>query len=381
MAVAKERAAKTGAAKDDARAAALEAFLKENKTVHRLTDPGLKIPVVPSGAISLDWAIGAGGFPKGRIIELYGGEGGGKTTLALTVAANVQKEGGNVGLVDSENGFNPELAKALGVNTDTFVVFQPNHGEDAINMVSKMIESKAFDMVIVDSVAAMTPKAEIDGEVEQQFMGLHARLMSRFMRRVAAANGENGVMLVLINQLRKNIGGYVAFDDTTGGRAIKFYSSLRIEVKTGSNDKLMMGKEQYGHTIHATVKKNRFAAPFKEATFDLIYGKGIDGTGSLLEVAVKLGVIQQNGAYYTEVSTGERFSEIDPETKKVKQVVGKDNVKAYLRNNPDVYERILAAVKAEMTGDLVEYSEEDLVPGGYTEDDFSEEELTEELTE
>lgn len=344
---------------DDARAGALNDFMKTMSkekpgAVRRLSDGGLKIPVVTTGAISLDWAIGAGGFPRGRIIELFGGEGGGKTTLALTVAANVQREGGNVALVDSENGFNPDLARALGIDEDRFVVFQPNNGEEAIAMVDKMIQSKAFDMVIVDSVAAMTPKAEIDGEMEQQFMGLHARLMSRFMRRVAGIANENNVMLVLINQLRKNIGGYIAFDETPGGRAIKFYSSLRVEVKSNSGDKLIRNKVQYGHTITATVKKNRFAAPFRQATFDLIYGEGIDGAGSLLEVAVNMGIVAQSGAYYTEVATGERFSELDEETGKLKVAVGKDNVKALLRNNKEVYERILAAVRAAMEDDLEE---------------------------
>lgn len=348
---------------DQSRASALDAFMKEmNKErpgqVRRLSDGALRIPVVSTGAISLDHAIGAGGFPRGRIIELFGGEGGGKTTLALTVAVNVQKEGGNVGLVDSENGFNPDLALALGMDMDRFVVFQPNHGEEAIDMVDKMAKSGAFDMIIVDSVAAMTPKAEIDNEVEQQSMGLQARLMSKFMRRVAGVVNEQNVMLVLINQLRKNLGGYIAYDETTGGRAIKFYASLRVEVKSGSGDKLMQGKEQIGHTITATVKKNRFAAPFKVGKFDLIYGKGIDGYGSLLDVAVELGVVNQAGAYFTEVATGERFSQLDPETGKTKQIVGKENVKAFIRSNPDVYERILATVKAQMEGALEDIPED-----------------------
>lgn len=345
------------AAVEDARAGALDDFMKAMSkdkpgAVRRLSDGGLKIPVVTTGAISLDYAIGAGGFPRGRIIELFGGEGGGKTTLALTVAANVQKEGGNVGLVDSENGFNPELAHSLGIDPERFVVFQPNYGEEAVDMVHRMVTSGAFEMVIVDSVAAMTPKAEIDAEVEQQSMGLQARLMSKFMRRVAGPTNEHDVMLVLINQLRKNLGGYIAYDETPGGRAIKFYSSLRVEVKTNSGDKLMRGKEQYGHTITATVKKNRFAAPFRVGTFDLIYGQGIDGAGSLLEVAIKMGIILQTGAYYSEAATGERFSQLDPESGKLKQVIGKENVKELLRTDAELNARILATVRATMEGEL-----------------------------
>jgi recombination protein RecA len=366
--VARTTKAQVASVVDDVKANALDAFLKNiNKdkelagTVRRLSDPAMKVPMLETGAISLDFALG-GGLPRGKIIELFGGEGGGKTTLALSVAAGVQRAGGNVALVDSENGFNPDLGKIMGIDPDRFVVFQPNYGEEAIKMVDEMSKSKAFDLIIVDSVAAMTPKAEIDGEVEQQTMGLQARLMSKFMRRVAGITNETGTTLLLINQLRKNLGGYVAFDETTGGRAIKFYASTRIEVKTLSGDKLMNGKDQYGHSVNFKIAKSRYSKPFQVGKFDLIYGKGIDGAGSLLEVAVSTGVINQSGAYYTEVATGERLSEVDAETGKVKQVVGKDNVKALLKRDKELYDRILASVQASMDGTLEEVEPEEMDP-------------------
>ena len=328
---------------EEARSAALDLFLNSMKKerpneVLRLNEPGSKVNIdtISTGIISLDLAIGSGGFPKGRIVELYGGEGGGKTTVALTVAANVQKLGGNIGFIDAEHGLNRQLCENVGIDANKFVVSQPSSGEDTIEMVEKMIKSGAFDMIIVDSVAAMTPKAEIDGEVEQQFMGLHARLMSRFMRRVASVANEHNVMLVLINQIRKNIASYGAPDESTGGKAIKFYSSLRIEVKTTSAKKLTVDGEAIGHTVTATIKKNRLGAPHTTAEFDLIYGKGIDSTGSLIDVAEKLGVLIRNGGYYTLASTGERISEVDSEGK-LRSVLGRETFKTYLRNNPEFF--------------------------------------------
>jgi recombination protein RecA len=338
------------AAAEEGRAAALDSFLNQMQKdrpnqVLRLNDPGARvnIDVVPTGAISLDVAIGAGGFPRGRIIELYGGEGGGKTTVALTVAANTQKLGGNVGFIDAEHGLNRQLCENIGIDPSRFVVFQPDNGEQAIDMVEQMIRSGAFDMIIVDSVAAMTPKAEIDAEVEQQFMGLHARLMSKFMRRVAGISNEKNVMLVLINQVRKNLAAYGTPDETTGGKAIKFYSSLRIEVRTSSSKKLTVDGEVVGHTVTATVKKNRLGAPHTAAEFDLIYGKGVDGSGALLDVAEKVGVLVRSGAYYTDQITGERLSETDIDGK-VRSVVGKEAAKSLLRRDDELRLRLETAV-------------------------------------
>ena len=351
-----KKTAALAAAEDQSRADALDSFLgamsKERPNeVLRLNDATrTNIEVVPTGAISLDVAIGAGGFPKGKIIELFGGEGGGKTSVALTVAANYQRAGANIGFVDAEHGLNRNLCTNIGIDPSKFVVYQPDSGEDTIDMVEKMIRSRAFDMIIVDSVAAMVPKAEIEAEIDQQFMGLHARLMSRFMRRIAGPANEFGVMVVLVNQVRKNLAAYGTPDETTGGKAIKFYSSLRIEVRTSGSKKITVGNEVVGHTILATIKKNRLGAPHTTAEFDIIYGKGIDGNGSLLDVAERTGVLDRSGAYYTEVATGERISEPDEEGR-VRPVVGKEAVKALLRRNDELRNRLTEAVYAALEGD------------------------------
>ena len=352
----KKKTAVPLAAVDESRAEALNAFLggmaKEKPgAVNRLNDAvKTNIDVVPTGAISLDVAIGAGGFPRGKIIELFGGEGGGKTTVALTVAANAQKSGGNIGFVDAEHGLNRQLAENIGIDPSRFVVYQPDSGEDAIDMVENMIKSRAFEVIIVDSVAAMVPKAEIEAEMDQQFMGLHARLMSRFMRRVAHLANENNVMLILINQVRKNLAAYGTPDETTGGKAIKFYASLRIEVRTSGSKKITVGNDIVGHTVVATVKKNRLGPPHTQAEFDILYGRGLDGSGSLLDVAEKLGVLNRAGAYYTETATGERLSETD-EDGKVRSIVGKEAVKSLLRRDDALRERLTTAVYAALEGD------------------------------
>lgn len=340
---------KTIISAEDERSDALSSFLGQMSkdrpgSVMRLNDNNkVNIDVIPTGAISLDVAIGAGGFPRGKIIELFGGEGGGKTTVALTVAANAQKLGGNIGFIDAEHGLNRQLCNNIGIDPNKFVVFQPDNGEQAIDMVEQMIRSRAFDVIIVDSVAALTPKAEIEAEVEQQFMGLHARLMSKFMRRVAGLANENNVMLILVNQIRKNLAAYGTPDETTGGKAIKFYASLRIEVRTSGSKKITKGSDVVGHTVLATVKKNRLGPPHTTAEFDLIYGKGVDANGAILDVAEKVGVLTRAGAYYSEVATGERLSETD-ENGVVRSVVGKEAVKALLRSNDVLRERIVTNV-------------------------------------
>lgn len=333
----------------DARGAALEAFLQQTSkdspgAVLRLSDnTKVNIKVIPTGAVSLDLAIGAGGFPRGRIVELFGSEGGGKTTVALTVAANAQREGGVVGFIDAEHGLNRELCQNIGIDDRRFVVHQPDNGEQAIDMVEQMVRSRAFDVIIVDSVAAMTPKAEIEAEVEQQFMGLHARLMSKFMRRVAAIVNEHDVTLILINQVRKNLQAYGTPDETTGGKAIKFYASLRIEVRTSAGKKISKDGDVIGHTVVATVKKNRLGPPHMQAEFDLIYGRGIDGAGSLLDAAEKIGVLTKAGAYYTEAATGEKLSQ-QAEDGKLRPVVGKEAAKELVRSNQELRERLTEAV-------------------------------------
>lgn len=343
---------------DDERSEALNSFLGQMSkdrpgSVMKLNDnTKVNIDVVSTGVISLDVAIGAGGFPRGRIVELFGGEGGGKTTVALTVAANVQKLGGNVGFIDAEHGLNRQLCTNVGIDPDKFVVFQPDNGEQAIDMVEQMIRSRAFDVIIVDSVAALTPKAEIEAEVEQQFMGLHARLMSKFMRRVAGIANENNVMLILVNQVRKNLAAYGTPDETTGGKAIKFYASLRIEVRTSGSKKITKGSDVVGHTVLATVKKNRLGPPHTTAEFDLIYGKGLDANGAILDVAEKVGVLTRAGAYYTEAATGAKLSEVADDGT-TRSVVGKEAVKNLLRNNNELRERIVADVYKALSSGVV----------------------------
>jgi len=348
---------------DDERAEALNSFLGQMSkdrpgSVMKLNDNSkVSIEVVSTGVISLDVAIGAGGFPKGRIVELFGGEGGGKTTVALTVAANAQKLGGNIGFIDAEHGLNRQLCANVGIDPDKFVVFQPDNGEQAIDMVEQMIRSRAFDVIIVDSVAALTPKAEIESEIDQQFMGLHARLMSKFMRRVAGIANENNVMLILVNQVRKNLAAYGTPDETTGGKAIKFYASLRIEVRTSGSKKIAKGADIVGHTVLATVKKNRLGPPHTTAEFDLIYGKGLDANGSILDVAEKVGVLTRAGAYYTETATGNKLSEV-LEDGTSRAVVGKEAVKTLLRGNDALRERIVGDVYQALSGGAVLVGEE-----------------------
>ncbi len=342
------RAAVNAAAVDDARAIALRTFLDTQEKarpgevllLNGDGAPRVDIDVIPTGAISLDLAIGAGGFPRGRIIELYGPESGGKTTLALEVAKRCQDEGGNVGFVDAEHALNRELCQHIGIDEARFVISQPDSGEKAIDIVSEMIRSGAFDIVIVDSVAAMVPEAELDAETTQQFMGLHARLMSKFMRRVAGDVSNTGTMLVLINQVRKDLGAYGAPDTTTGGRAIRFYASLRIEVRTSSSKKIERNGQVVGVTVKATVKKNKVGPPFRQAEYDVIFGQGIEGSGALLDVAEATGVIERRGASYTYVTTGERIA------------IGKDNAKQLLSSEEgtDLRSRITDEVYAAMRG-------------------------------
>jgi recombination protein RecA len=350
-AMAKKSRSEVESARDEARSDALSAFLRQMAKdmpgeVNLLgASSAVRIATVPTGAISLDLAIGAGGFPRGRIIELYGPESSGKTTLALQVARNVQQGGGVVGFIDAEHALNLELCDNIGIDRNKFVVVQPDHGEAAIDMVEKMIESNAFEMIIVDSVAAMVPKAEIDGDVEQQFMGLHARLMSRFMRRVAGLVSRSNVMLVLVNQVRKDLGAYGTPDTTTGGRAIKFYASLRIEVRSSASKKITRGKDVVGIGVTATVRKNKLAPPFRVAEYDVIFGHGIDGSGSLIDACESTGVLVRSGASYAEAATGERLA------------IGKENLKTAVAENDELRERLTAAVYAQLRSEPIDAEE------------------------
>jgi recombination protein RecA len=336
---------------DAARAAALESFLstmdKDRPGEVRTLDDNsaLDVEVIPTGAISLDVALGVGGLPKGRIVELYGPTGGGKTTLALEVAANCQRLGGVVGFVDAEHALSRELALNIGIDPARFVVHQPNDGEQAIDMVEAMLTSGAFDMVIVDSVAAMTPRAEIEADIDTHGMALHARLMSKFMRRVVAPVERSNALLVLINQVRTNLGSYGAPETSTGGAGIKFFSSVRIEVRTSNSKRIGRDGAFTGTTVTAKVVKNKLASPFRIAEYDIVFGQGISGGGALLGVAEQLGLVTRAGASYTDVASGERIA------------VGKDAAKARLDADDELRERLTQGVYAALRGDSPEAPE------------------------
>jgi recombination protein RecA len=351
------KAADLAAAREGGKAAALEAFLKQQDKdnpgeITLLNDDRIRVNIrtVSTGAIGVDVAVN-GGIPFGRITELYGPEGGGKTSLALAAAKHCQDEGGIIGFVDAENGLNRELCKAIGIDESRFVVSQPGCGEEAMEHVDSMLESGAFDMIIVDSVAAMVPRAELEGEIDQNFVGLHARLMAKWMRRVTAEVNQRGVALVLINQVRTDMSNsYMVSEKSTGGKAIKFFASLRLKVTSNlGGKKITRGNEVIGQTVSVRVEKNRLGAPARTAEFDLIFGKGIDGSSSLLQVCEDMGIVTRAGASYTEVATGERIG------------VGKDNLKAKLSSpeGKELADRLTDAVYAVLNNrDTVEVPED-----------------------
>ena len=333
----------TAAKIDDNRAGALESFLNQMSKdkpgeVRALSDESaLRVEVIPTGVISMDVALGMGGLPKGRITEIYGPTGGGKSTLSLAIAIQCQKQGGNVGFVDCEQALSKELALNMGVDPNKFVVYQPRDGEDAIDMVETMLKSRAFDLVIVDSIAAMTPRAEIDAEIQQQHMGLHARLMSKFMRRVYSLVSEANAVLLCLNQVRVNLQSYGAPERPTGGNAVAFASSVRIEVRTSPSKKIEKNGVAIGTLVTAKVLKNKLASPYRQAEYDLIFGRGIEASGSLLSVCEQLGLVVRNGAVYTDATTGERLG------------IGKDNVKRVFEDDPALSKRLSDAVYATIS--------------------------------
>jgi recombination protein RecA len=336
----KKTTQKQAALSDDTRADALNGFLASMAKdrpgeVRALSDESaLNVEVIPTGVISLDVALGIGGLPKGRIVEMYGPTGGGKTSAALSVAVQCQKQGGNVGFVDCEQSLSKELALNMGVDPDKFVVYQPKDGEDTIDMVEAMLKSRAFDLIIVDSIAAMTPRAEMDADVEQQHMGLHARLISKFMRRTYTLVSEANAVLLCLNQVRTNLQQYGAPERATGGLALAFASSVRIEVRTSPSKKIERNGVAIGTAVTAKVLKNKLASPYRVAEYDLIFGKGIEAGGALLTVCEQLGLVTRAGASYYDAATGERLG------------IGKDNVKALIDGDEALSARLSAAVYA-----------------------------------
>lgn len=289
----------------------------------------MSIETVSTGALSLDIALG-GGIPKGRIIEIYGPESSGKTTLALHAVAEVQKQGGIAGFVDAEHALDPVYAKNIGVNIDELYISQPDSGEQALEITETMVRSGAVDIVIVDSVAALVPKAEIDGDMGDSHVGLQARLMSQALRKLTAAISKSKCIVVFINQLREKVG--IVFgnpETTTGGRALKFYSSVRLDVRR--TESLKQNGEIIGNHVKVKVVKNKVAPPFRQAEFDIMFGKGISKAGDILDLAVEKEIIKKSGAWfsYNEENIGQ----------------GRENAKVYLEENPDIMKKIEETIK------------------------------------
>ena len=303
-------------------------------TVMRLGDkPEMNVDAIPTGSLALDAALGIGGVPKGRIIEIYGPESSGKTTLALHILAETQKMGGEVAFVDAEHALDPVYAAALGVNTDDMLVSQPDTGEQALEITDALVRSGAVDAVVVDSVAALVPKQEIEGEMGDTFVGLQARLMSQALRKLAGTIAKTNCVVIFINQLRMKIGVmYGNPETTTGGNALKFYSSVRLDVRRVESIK--EGGNVIGNKTRVKVVKNKVAPPFREAYFDIMYGEGISKWGELVDLAVQMEIIQKSGSWF---SMGEE---------RIGQ--GKDSVKAFLQSNPEIAEHVEAQVREKL---------------------------------
>ena len=305
-------------------------------TVMTLGDASVddSVEVIPSGSLGLDIALGVGGYPKGRIIEIYGPESSGKTTLTLHAIAQAQKQGGIAAFIDAEHAFDRHYASKLGINLDDLIISQPDNGEQALEIADNLIRSGAVDIVVIDSVAACTPKAEIEGEMGDSKMGLHARLMSQALRKLTATISRTKCTVIFINQLREKIG--VMFgnpETTTGGNALKFYASVRIDIRKASAP-IKNGDEAVGSRVKVKIVKNKVAPPFKQAEFDIMYGEGISKTGEVLDAAVEHGIVKKSGSWFSYQDT--------------KLGQGRDAVKDVLRDNPELAEELEGLVKEEI---------------------------------
>ena len=290
----------------------------------------MEVEAIPTGALSLDIALGIGGVPRGRIIEIYGPESSGKTTLALHIIAEAQKMNGEAAFIDAEHALDPVYAKHLGVDIDNLLVSQPDTGEQALEITEALVRSGALDVVVVDSVAALVPKAEIDGDMGDSHMGLQARLMSQALRKLAGAINKSKTVLIFINQLREKIG--VMFgnpETTTGGRALKFYASVRMDIR--KTEMMKQDGQVIGNRVRVKVIKNKVAPPFREAEFDVLYGKGISKVGNILDMAVNLDIVEKSGAWFSY--NGQRISQ------------GRENAKRYLEEHPDIMDEIEKKVR------------------------------------
>lgn len=296
-------------------------------SVMKLGDKGtaMDVETVPTGSLSLDLALGLGGLPKGRVIEIYGPESSGKTTVTLHMVAEVQKRGGIAGFIDAEHALDPAYARNIGVDIDNLYISQPDNGEQALEITETMVRSGAIDIIVVDSVAALVPKAEIDGDMGDSHVGLQARLMSQALRKLTAVISKSNCIVIFINQLREKVG--VMFgnpETTTGGRALKFYSSIRLDIRR--IESIKQGGEIVGNRTRVKVVKNKVAPPFKEAEFDIMFGKGISREGDILDLAANTGIVNKSGAWYSynDVKIGQ----------------GRENTKAYFRENPAIMDEV-----------------------------------------
>ena len=292
----------------------------------------MNVEAIPTGALSLDVALGIGGIPKGRIVEIFGPESSGKTTLALHMIAECQKKGGEAAFIDAEHALDPVYAKHLGVDIDNLIVSQPDTGEQALEIAEALVRSGAIDIIVVDSVAALVPKAEIDGDMGDAHVGLQARLMSQALRKLAGVLNKSNTAIVFINQLREKVGVMFGNPETTpGGRALKFYASVRLDIRKTEN--LKQDGEVFGNRVRVKVVKNKVAPPFREAEFDIIYGKGISKSGNILDLGVNIDIVEKSGSWFAYEGT--RIGQ------------GRENAKKYLEDNPTVMEEVEKKVRAK----------------------------------
>lgn len=308
----------------------------------------VNVDVIPTGSLTLDLALGVGGIPKGRVIEIYGPESSGKTTVALHVVAEAQKRGGDAAFIDAEHALDPVYAKNLGVDIDNLIVSQPDTGEQALEIAEALVRSNALDVVVIDSVAALVPRSEIEGEMGDSHVGLLARLMSQALRKLTGITSKTGTAVIFINQLREKVGVMYGNPETTpGGRALKFFSSVRLDVRR--LEAIKNGTEIVGNKTRVKVVKNKVAPPFKEAEFDIMYGEGISKEGNVLDAATELGIIKKSGAWFSY--EGERLGQ------------GRDNIKKYMKENPEFYatinKKVREALGIDDDPDTVEFDEKE----------------------
>ena len=303
-------------------------------SIMKLSDgASTQIDVIPTGCLTLDYALGIGGVPRGRIIEIYGPESSGKTTVALHILAEAQKLGGTAAFIDAEHALDPSYAEKLGVNINELYISQPDNGEQALDICEALVKSAAVDVVVVDSVAALTPKAEIEGEMGDNFIGTQARLMSQALRKLTAITNKSKACVIFINQLRDKIGViYGSPETTTGGKALKFYSSVRLDVR--KVDTIKEGDNIVGNRTRIKVVKNKMAPPFRTAEFDILYGKGINREGCIIDMAINCDIVQKSGSWYSY--NGEKIGQ------------GKENVRIFLQAHPEIFNEVESQIKAKM---------------------------------